>query len=287
MRFSERRGLKPARLEVARDCVDDDTRIALWNLLYLVFMERTEKVAVRDILTNADHWVLFWRRVWMHVLGRKLTELPYNWSRYQTELHDWYFAAKWYEILDLLEHIAREDSAPVDIGEYVSLVNDTLEEYVSAFRIIGDTIAEITSEEERASVQDAVDASPSPVQAHLKRALELLSDREQPDYRNSIKESISAVESMCRILSGDTNATLGKALRRLKDGGVKLHPALENAWSGIYGFTSDADGVRHSMMQESGLTQSDARYMLVSCSAFVNHLSELARYAGVELRDHA
>jgi len=43
----------------------------------------------------------------------------------------------------------------------------------------------------------------------LSRALELLSDRKQPDYRNSIKESISAVEATCQVFASKSRATLG------------------------------------------------------------------------------
>lgn len=47
---------------------------------------------------------------------------------------------------------------------------------------------------------------------HLTKALSLLSDRNKPDYRNSIKESISAVEATCKSLTGIS--TLDKALSK-------------------------------------------------------------------------
>lgn len=50
------------------------------------------------------------------------------------------------------------------------------------------------------------------VKTHLRRALELLSDRENPDYRNSIKEPISAVESLSKVIAEKSNASLSKAL---------------------------------------------------------------------------
>ena len=65
-------------------------------------------------------------------------------------------------------------------------------------------------------------ASSSPyvsVNTHIKKALSLYSDRKNPDYENSIKESISAVEAMCCIITGMTgaSATLGAALKKLED----------------------------------------------------------------------
>jgi hypothetical protein len=55
-----------------------------------------------------------------------------------------------------------------------------------------------------------------------------------------------------------------------------LHPAFREALSKMYGYTSDADGIRHSLMEESRLDGDDARFMLVTCSAFVNYLKAKA-----------
>ncbi|MCZ7542089.1 MAG: hypothetical protein M5R40_00440 [Anaerolineae bacterium] len=106
----------------------------------------------------------------------------------------------------------------------------------------------------------------------------MLADRENPDYRNSIKEAISAVEATAKIITGDKKATLRQALKRLG-----LHPALESGLSSIYGYTSDADGIRHALTDEPNVTHDDAKFMLVSCSAFVNYLIARANKAGIQL----
>jgi hypothetical protein len=64
-------------------------------------------------------------------------------------------------------------------------------------------IAQITSEEEIVSIEEATTTTDQfkPVSIHLDQALDFLADRKSPDYRNSIKESISAVESMCKLIS--------------------------------------------------------------------------------------
>ena len=89
-----------------------------------------------------------------------------------------------------------------------------------------------------------------------------LSNRKQPDYRNSIKESISAVESISKVISGDPKAELGKALKIIKTK-IGLHTALEQGFLKIYGYTSDADGIRHALMEQSSCDFEDAKYMLV------------------------
>ena len=108
------------------------------------------------------------------------------------------------------------------------------------------------------------------------KATELFSRRPLPDYENSIKESISAVEAVCSIITGlsGKNATLGKTIKKLKDYGVHIHPSMENAFSSMYGYTSDEDGIRHGGIDFKWAPAEDAKYMLVSCSAFVNYLIE-------------
>ncbi len=67
------------------------------------------------------------------------------------------------------------------------------------------------------------------VAAHLQRGLELYADRESPDYRNSIKESISAVESMARIVAENPKATLGDALKTIEKRGSLHHACNQTA----------------------------------------------------------
>ncbi|KAB0477571.1 hypothetical protein, partial [Pseudomonas vancouverensis] len=113
----------------------------------------------------------------------------------------------------------------------------------------------------------------SGVQLHLNQALKLMSDRQNPDYRNSIKESISAVESICKIITQDDKATLGKALKIIEEK-YSLHAALKSSLSQLYGYASDGDGIRHAMLEESILSYIDAKFMLVSCTNFINYLIE-------------
>jgi hypothetical protein len=79
------------------------------------------------------------------------------------------------------------------------------------------------------------------------------------------------VEALCAIVTGDSGATLGHALKMI-DPQAKLHSALRSAFEKLYGYTSDANGIRHALMEESDLEQEDAIFMLVACSAFVSYV---------------
>ncbi len=64
---------------------------------------------------------------------------------------------------------------------------------------------------------------------------------------------------------------------------ISLHPALKDAFSSLYGYTSDAEGIRHALLDEPNLSFEDAKFMLVSCSAFINYLISKAPKAGIKI----
>jgi hypothetical protein len=77
----------------------------------------------------------------------------------------------------------------------------------------------------------------SPVNEHLHRALELLADRKNPDYRNSIKEAISAVEALCISITDNKTTTLGRALNKIEaEGNLKLHEDFKEAFKKLYSY---------------------------------------------------
>ena len=139
-------------------------------------------------------------------------------------------------------------------------------------------VAPITSEEEIKAIEKALDGSKNNIEMHLSKALKLFSDREQPDYRNSIKESISAVEVLCRELTGES--TLGNALKKLESRGIAIQSQLKEAFIKLYAYTNQPNtGIRHSLMDDDATyhpSYNEAYFMLVSCSAFINYLRGVA-----------
>lgn len=51
-----------------------------------------------------------------------------------------------------------------------------------------------------------------------------------------------------------------------------MHEALKEAFKKLYGYTSDAEGIRHALLNDPTLDFEDAKFMLVACSGFVNLL---------------
>jgi hypothetical protein len=70
----------------------------------------------------------------------------------------------------------------------------------------------------------------------------------------------------------DETGTLGKLIDSFN-----FHSALKKGLSSIYGYTSDADGIRYALLEEDGLTYDDAKFFLVLCSAFINYFQSKSR----------
>ncbi len=194
-------------------------------------------------------------------------QVNYNQKGAYNYFKEHFFKGEWYEAYNFVEFLLQDRGTFLNDGA-IEWLNQVLETENADYRIVGHEVVEITDANEIKAIEEALEHPDAPVRAHIQSALAMLSDRESPDYRNSIKESISAVEATCRIASGLKAATLGDALKKISD----LHPALKSSFLALYGFTSDASGIRHSLLEESNLTYADAKFMLASCSAFVSYL---------------
>lgn len=283
VRFSQRKSLSPVRVDVQKDSIDSALRSRLWSALCVLFFDLSEE----DFrYQHQENSLGIRQRLWIHFFNRTVDTLPQQrMEGFQSAVRDWFLVqAKWYEVYDFVEAVAGELKGK-HAEQYVSLMNAFLAQDQSAYRFIGSRLTDITSEEEIAAIEGAIaDSHPlKGVRRHLETALAFLTDRNAPDFRNAVKESISAVESMCQALTADSSATLGKAIKRLEDSGITLHPALVRGWSQIYGYTSDAGGIRHALTDEPTITRAEAKYMLVTCSAFVSLLTENAITANIAL----
>lgn len=280
--FSQRKGFKPVKSVVQVDSVDLELKNGLWNMFSVFCWAQHDARRVELLGDVYGLCTAFWHDYFKWPLD---TMRDYGIEVRQT-LRKYFFECEWYEVYDFIEFVANSYPNHSVRDNFAAACNSVLERELSAYRFVGGKLTEITSEEEMNEVEEAIGSLSSlrPVSAHMRRALNLLADRESPDYRNSIKESVSAVEAMCNLVASSSTATLGQALRELeKKQAMDLHPALRGAFQKLYGYTSDAEGIRHALLEESSLEFEDAKFMLVSCSAFVNYLKAKAARAGTKL----
>jgi hypothetical protein len=275
MQFSERNGYSKIRETIQIDSIDHNLKTRLWSLLDIFLYSKYKKPF---LLNQTSHNVLdkLIQTYWFSFFKKATDEIPSgNTDKISVLKRIFLTELSWFKIYDFIEFNIRHYPFLDSKDTFISEINKVLIEENSAYQVIHEKITEITSEQEIQSIEDALENTNqySGIQQHLNQALKLMSDRQKPDYRNSIKESISAVESICKIVTNDEKATLGKALKVIEDR-FGLHPALKGSLSQLYGYTSDSDGIRHAMLEESNLSYIDAKFMLVACTNFINYLIE-------------
>jgi AbiJ N-terminal domain 4 len=267
--FSQRRGLKSVANTLQVEDMNVELRNSLWNVLQheflLAYGNSYSWNVTRYYGSSVQDFFEWW---WSDCLKLQIDQLTECKSRQVDYLRKIFEKGNWYEVLDCLELIVNYFESP----SMVENLNVVLERELSGFRFVGGVFIDITTEQEIEMLEEALsDPEFYGSSKHLQRALELLSDRKNPDYRNSIKESISAVESLCKEIVGKPNAELGEALKTLESS-KHLHGALKGAFMKLYAYTSDEDGIRHAMLEEPDLTAADAKFFLLSCTSFINYL---------------
>jgi AbiJ N-terminal domain 4 len=271
--FSQRKGFQPVPAVAQVGAMNDELRNSLWNALDAIFWSTDGFIYARH--GGCGEIEKFSRALWFGYFKRPVDSRPglghtNRGRQILDKIREYFFDCEWNEVYDLLEFVVRDHAR--DKPRLPDALNQVLARELAGYKFIDGLIVDITDEQESSLLAEVLaDTRFSLVTAHLERALQLLADRKQPDYRNSIKESISAVEAIAQVVSQSPRATLGEALRVLEKKG-HLHPALKEGFSKLYGYTSDADGIRHAMLDEPNVDQSDAKYFLLSCTSFINYL---------------
>lgn len=271
LKFSERLGLFKPKIKLSREQMPDELRNTLWS----VVCDETFGTLSNDTYgQRISDLALFFRKLWRDFFKIPIDNLLISDGKIYPDdaykyIRKWFFEAKWFEVYEYLEFCAEEFG-----HKFVNACNPYLEREFSGFRFIGINLLEIDSSQEIDEIEKALNSGIKyrPVKIHLESSLKLITDKRKPDFRNSIKESISAVESLCKIITGNESTTLGQALKIL-DKQKPIPKSLKSGFSAIYGYASDNGGIRHGLLSDDiEPSLEEAKFMLVACSAFVNYL---------------
>ncbi len=267
--FSVRNDYEKPKL-AQHESMDEDLRNRLWNVLCEYFPNRSILELASDFDSN-NPFHYFFKVVWSEFLKLPIDQYEKE-SLSKSASKDFFrniFATlEWYKIFDLIEFVISHPEVEPNRKSVIILYNRILKEENSAYKIVSGLVVPITSKQEIESIEIAMETPYDGANNHIKKSLNLFSQRENPDYENSIKESISAVESIAKEIIGKE-----KSLTALTQK-LKLHPNLKNGLDEIYNWTSKT--ARHGKSSKGdkplNINQNTARFMLITCSAFVNYI---------------
>ena len=271
-RFSERNGFVKARDSFQIESMDNALKNRIWNQFIKFYID---SIDIGGSYIQSLYAIKFEedKNFFIKLYDKffKIVERPVtvNIHKIKEEIEKYYLKMQWFEIYDFIEYISEIYHDTRTNFQFREKINQVLEEEMSGYRFVDSYIAPIIDEIEIKEVEEALECKYIPVKQQLSNALELLSDREKPDYQNSIKESITAVESVAKIITGK-ETDLASCLKVMD---LDLNKQFKTSMTNLYGWTCKEDGIRHGHTGEELKTSfEEAKYMLVSCSAFVNYL---------------
>lgn len=268
--FSDRTGLEPLGSTIQINDFNEGTRCYLQNQL-LHFIDE-------HINRNGRY---FDEEDFMLMIADKAFNLESDSrKRYSREkifniISAVFVNGQYYEILDLIEFFSNKIAFEINFekfGEedYCNYFNECFEREFVGYRFVDGIIIQSVNDEANKSIEDASNTEYDVVNKHIVKAVSYLSG-ENKDPKNSIKESVSAVEYLCNALAGTQSFKLSKAIDVL-DKKKKLHPCMKMMIEKLYGFASDEEGIRHSTKDGTTIVSfDDALFVLITCSAFINY----------------
>jgi len=277
-KFSDRIGVTEPVTSLQATSINEELRNSIWNVILSILNVANDS----EYLDKAVHAIA------MSLLKKPVDELPNRHHTRHVWLKEVYSKLDWHEVYNLIEFLVSRAGYITGLEHrrepWINQFNLVLKRELSGYRFISGVLTPISSEAEVASIDEAIGAAEhaglNGVRAHLTAALEKLGQKPEPDYRNSIKEAISAVESAVKCITGSSDGGLEKALSELASES-EIHGALKEGFIKLYGYTSDENGIRHAILEESDVGYDEAKFMVVACSAFVNFLIAKAEAASL------
>jgi hypothetical protein len=285
MKFSQRIGLTPHTKEIQIASMDNDLKNTLWNILREIGLETlsdTDEYGF-DTTVVPNYSSLMWHKHFK----LQVEYAPKNKRRLIDKLREIYADSQWFERYELIEYIYNSKIKGFDKKLFTQAINKCLENEFAGYRFVNGCFMPITNDLEIKSIEESLEIGKqytalTGVNLHINTAIDHLSKKPNGDYRNSIKESISAVEAACRIITGKNS--LGDALKELENKNIIFDSSLTKGFDKLYAYTNNrSSGIRHANIDPHKDPGFDlAKYMLVSCSAFINLLISSANNAGIK-----
>jgi hypothetical protein len=274
--FEQAEGLEPLPTQMALKTLSTPLRARLFSLLANHIASGTPK----DLFDNYEQIGYDWRHTYGDYLigkGTFPTDIDYGFSAVLATLDRVFRKGSYSAVLGFVEFCVRHYPDDYQRRLLATGVADILEANRCAYRLVEGSIIPLATDEEKDSVIAAFAALENGglrgAKQHLQQAGSNLT---AGNCSGSIRESIHAVESVARTLTGSTS--LREALDLLSRR-HPMHPALKEGFNRIYGYTSDEKGIRHAMLgaDAPNVGEPEALFMLGACASFVTYLTLISK----------
>ena len=247
-------------------------RVRIWNVFYSSMFATRYFGDFEWVL--GDDWEAILREKHIRIDNLPLDEWNSYFEHNRRQLRDSIEMLPFFRIFDTIQFVLRHHSCPSGFIDKISeafelsrlayTIDDTPTPTIipSVTAAEGNTIAEAMRTLREAGLGGSA--------AHLRKAAECINGQE---WAEGVRESIHAVESVARQLDPKASQTLAPALKSLEGSGT-LHPALKEAFTKLYGYTSNEQGIRHAHLNQdsANVGMDEAVFMLGACASFSSYL---------------
>ena len=169
--FSQRKGLKKVRTEIQVDSMDSALRNRLWNVLDYYYWSH-EHGQPNIVFVPSPQMKSILTKLWNYYFKEPVDIIHQYWRDTFEILSKRYSEFKWYEVYDFIEFAANNFSDEETNKKFRETCNSVLETELSAYRFVGNEITQITSKEEIAEIEEALESPYKTVSTRLRKCTE-------------------------------------------------------------------------------------------------------------------
>ena len=272
--FSQRHEYEPLPEPMQLENISQDLRRAIWNAIRNLFLG-VQKSAYGEYFFDSNE-----KRFIERFLGEFFSKPESNIS---TDYEDVIkvckraiLESKFNKILDFLEIMLNDEYIMMNFAERIKRLFkkhaapywlDISQQPYQFFPQCNESQGEAIQK----AIETLLNNNMGGAVAHLRQAAEHINAQQ---YADSIADSIHAVESAACTIDPKASKTLKPALNSLEKTGLLNHQALKEAFNKLYGYTSDEQGIRHALLDETktNVGLDEAMFMYGACASFAAYL---------------
>jgi hypothetical protein len=261
--FSKRYRLRATPEGLLFADVPERARIGLYHIIEEFFQAEYE-----------NRFLDLYRRICVALRIRRDRSVYEEWMASRA-IEDLVMRCEWWQVYDICEVAYASPSVQRSKADICARVNQLLAEELLGFEFRDGLVEKVGAAFIDAQVKEARYLLKEPkfkgADEHFEKALKAVNIRPNPDVENCIKDAVSSIESVGRILANDERALLSDIIKDMARKGTIPKP-LDEAIQKVYAYRGNQPGVAHGLVGDSKVTIDEAEFVLAMSAAVIIYL---------------
>ena len=261
--FSKRYGLRPTPEGLMYEDVPERARVGLYHIVRQSFRKYYDLYKALCIALRIP-------------LDRGIAESYLSWDYLASEATEKLIMnCQWWQFYDICEVLWQGLEYECEKDSFSEEVNNLFKEEHLGFELRAGKVEKFGSGFVDAHIKEARCLLEEPefkgADEHFEKAIKALNTRPNPDVENCIKDAVSAIKSVGRIIVNDEKALLSDIIKEMAKNKIIPKP-LDKAIQKVYAYRGDQPGVAHGLVGASKVTIDEAEFVLAMSAAIIIYL---------------